>query len=81
MGRIPLMDFKKATDEFAECGIGLAVIAKALGASYSSVKQARLNPRSPHYRTPPQGWQPKLRGLAEERGGRLQKLAEELDDA
>ena len=73
------MNFKRATDEFASCGVGLTAIAGALGASYSAVKQARLNPGSRHYRTPPPDWQPKLRKLAEERGGRLVKLAEELE--
>ncbi len=73
------MDFKKTTDEFASCGVGLGDIAAALGASYSAVKQARLDPDSPHYRTPPPGWQPKLKKLAAGRGGRLAKLAEELE--
>ncbi len=73
------MGFKKATDEFVNCGVGLADVASALGASYSAVKQARLDPNSRHYRTPPPDWQPKLRKLAEDRGGRLVKLAEELE--
>ena len=73
------MDFKTVTDEFGECGVGLATIATALGASYSAVKQARLDPASGHYRTPPPGWRPKLKKLAENQGGRLLKLAEELE--
>ena len=73
------MDFKRATDEFASCGVGLVDIAGALGAPYSAVKHARLDPGSRHYRTPPPDWQPRLRKLAEERGGRLLKLAEELE--
>ena len=73
------VDFKNVTDVFGECGVALADIATALGASYSAVKQARLDPTSRHYRTPPPGWRPKLKELAASRGGRLLELAEELE--
>ncbi len=73
------MTFREATDRLAERGVGLAAVADALGVSYATVKQARLDASSPSYRKPPEGWEPVLAALARKRGGELLKLAERLE--
>ena len=46
-----------------------------------SIRQARLDPSNPGYRTPPTGWETRLAPVAHTRGGELVKLAEELAGA
>jgi len=50
-----------------------------LGVSFYSIAQALLPADSPGNRTPPPGWRAGLAKLARKRGGRLTKLAEELE--
>jgi hypothetical protein len=58
-----------------------AEIADAAGISLQSIRQARLDPASPSYRSPPPGWQRILARLAKERGKELAALAAELERA
>jgi hypothetical protein len=44
------------TDLIAGC-FSHAEIADAAGVSLQSIRQARLDPSSPSYRSPPPGWQ------------------------
>ncbi len=74
------MSFKQITDRLLDSGISLREFANALGVSYSSVKQARLNPPSPSYRKPPANWRAVLAKLVRERGGELDGLADELEE-
>ena len=73
------VDFKEATDRAGQLGLTQAEIAEVLGIAHSTVRASRLDPSSPNYRKPPDGWKPKLMKAALERGGELAKLAEELE--
>ena len=75
------MDFMAVTDRMGALGVTQAEMAEALGVAASTVRAARLDPASSNYRHPPDRWRPKLLRLARERGGALQGLAEELEDA
>jgi hypothetical protein len=74
------MDFDKATDELMG-GLTRATIAKGLGCSLSSVRQAKLGKGNAGRRSPPQGWEAKLAGLAEKEGTRLLRVAKALEKA
>ncbi len=71
------------TRSFKEAGdllcLSIQELAAALDASPQSVKQARLDPEKDGYRTPPAEWEKVLAKLARERGGELERLAEELE--
>lgn len=54
-------------------------IAEALGVAPSTVRASRLDPSSPNYRKPPDGWRKKLSKAARRRGGELASFAEELE--
>jgi hypothetical protein len=56
-----------------------ADIAAAAGVSVQSVRQARLNPNNPNFRSPPSGWRKILAQLAREREAEFHDLAEELE--
>lgn len=71
------MDFKKATDELM-AGLTRAQIAKGLGCSLSSVRQAKLGEDNAAYRSPPDGWQSKAAAMADREANRLQRLAKAL---
>ena len=71
------MDFKKATDELLAT-FSHEELAAALGVSVPTVRQARLDPSAKARRSPPEGWQRKVRRLAEQRAERLQRLAQRL---
>ena len=72
------MDFKAATDRMIPA-ITLADLSAEMGMSVAAVRQARLDPTGPSYRTPPVGWQKAIAKLCRKRGGELVKLAEELE--
>jgi hypothetical protein len=71
------MDFKTATDRVAGC-ITHAEIAEACGVSIQSIRQARMDPSSPSYRTPPAGWEGVLARLVAGRARELQLFAAQL---
>ena len=71
------MDFKTATDRVSGC-ISHAEIAEATGVSIQSIRQARLEPGTSSYRSPPPGWQAILARLVRARGAELIAFAEEL---
>ena len=72
------MDFRKATDALVDC-CRLHDVAAALGCSYSTVTQARMDMENPAFRTPPVGWKKALAKLARRRAKELERLAEELE--
>lgn len=72
------MDFKTATDRLTAC-LGHSDIADAAGVSVQSIRQARLDPNSLSYRSPPVGWQKMVARLAREQSRVLKALAEELE--
>jgi hypothetical protein len=71
------MDFKDATGELMK-GLTRADLAKALGRSEASIRQARLPADNAAVRTAPQGWQGPLADLAEREANRLLRLAKAL---
>jgi len=72
------MTFKEATDRLAGC-ITHAEIARAARVSVQLVRQARLDPTNPSYRSPPVGWPMILAKLARERSAQLKALASEIE--
>jgi hypothetical protein len=71
------MTFNKATDRLFS-RIDHKDLAKALGVSVASIRQARLSPDALAHRSPPPDWEKALLRLAEERVGHFRKLVEEL---
>jgi len=71
------MNFRQATDELIS-GVTLEDLAKGLGVSVQTVRQARAAEGSTAYRRPPEGWEPALSQLARKRAARLQKLAKAM---
>jgi hypothetical protein len=72
------MDFAEATDKLIK-GVSLADFARELGASYGLVRQARMDPNSPSYRRPPEGWEAAVAKLAGERATELLQLKKHLE--
>lgn len=71
------MDFKEATDSLFN-RIDHEALAKALGVSVASIRQARLRSGAGAYRNPPNGWQAGVVKLARECAQHYQRLAEVL---
>ena len=71
------MNFKQATDRLFS-RIDHEDLAKALGVSVASIRQARLRPDALAHRAPPPDWENALLRLAEERVGHFRKLVEEI---
>lgn len=71
------MDFKAASDELTRC-VTLADIAEGAGMAEVTIRQARLDPTSKSFRSPPSNWPAVVAELAEKRAQELQELAERL---
>jgi len=71
------MDFRKATDELCAPS-NHQHIAKALGVSVQSIRQARLKDETKGYRQPPDKWKSALAALAEKRVAEYRQLIETL---
>ena len=69
--------FADATDILVG-GVNHETIAEAAGVSVQSIRQARLDPKNPNYRSPPRGWQDSLARLALARSDELKALAKDL---
>ncbi len=69
------MSFKEATDILFEHA-DHAELAKALGVSVASVRQARLNPDAKAHRAPPKEWSYAVIRLAEQQIMRSRSLIE-----
>jgi hypothetical protein len=74
------MTFKNATDRLFS-RIDHKDLAKALGVSIASIRQARLRPDAKAHRSPPPDWESALLRLAEERALHFRKLIEEIRGA
>lgn len=72
------MDFKKATNLLFS-GPQHAELAKALGVSVASIRQARLPADAKAYRAPPKGWERGVRELAKAHVTQYQKLIDQLE--
>jgi hypothetical protein len=71
------MTFKKATDRLFS-RVDHEDLAKALGVSIASIRQARLTRNALARRSPPQDWENAVLRLAEERVRHFGKLIEEI---
>jgi hypothetical protein len=71
------MDFREATENLC-AGLSHEDLAKALGVSIATVRQARLRPAAKAHRSPPDDWQSAVIRLAEERLFRYRELIERL---
>lgn len=73
------MDFKKATDElFSQ--IDHDDLAKALGVSVATIRQARLGELAKAHRSPPRGWEQAVLKLAEKQLAQYQTLIRNLEN-
>jgi hypothetical protein len=70
-------DFRKATDELFAV-ISHDELAKTLGCSVATIRQARLDESAKAHRNPPEGWQKAVAKMAEGRSGALARLATRL---
>lgn len=71
------MDFKKATETLC-AGVSHEELAKALGVSVSTVRQARLDPKARAHRSPPKDWRYTVIRLAESQIMRCRHLIESV---
>ena len=71
------MKFREATDTLC-ASLNHEDVAKALGVSVQTVRQARLKEDSNGFRAPPRNWERAIIRLAEARVLHYRKLIEEL---
>jgi hypothetical protein len=69
------MDFREATDGLFD-RVDHADLAKALGISVASIRQARLRPEASAHRAPPPAWREAVIRMAEERVRHYLRLIE-----
>jgi hypothetical protein len=72
------MNFKEATDRLAQRATH-EQLAKILGVSLASIRQARLSEHAAAFRAPPPDWRQAVATLARRQGAELQALADELE--
>jgi transposase len=73
------MNFREATESLC-AGISHEELAKALGVSIATVRQARLRPDAKAHRSPPDNWREGVRRLAEQRASQYLRLMSQLND-
>lgn len=74
------MTFRRATDALFS-SVKHADLAKALGVSVASIRQARLSSAAAAHRAPPDDWRNAVIRLAESRVGFYRQLIEQLREA
>ena len=74
------MNFNAATDRLFS-RIDHEDLAKALGVSVASIRQARLKPEARAHRSPPADWESTVIRLAEERVWHFRNLVEQVRGA
>jgi hypothetical protein len=72
------MDFREATDQLCTA-ITHEDVARSLGVSVQSIRQARMNGNSTGQRKPPDNWEDALVTLARNRIGYLERLIVQLE--
>ena len=73
------MNFREATESLC-ASISHEELAKALGVSVATVRQARLRSEAKAHRSPPDHWRTAVRDLAEQRLSQYQRLVDSLID-
>jgi hypothetical protein len=71
------MNFKEATDGLFD-RISHEELARALGISVASIRQARLSPTANAYRKPPKEWESAVIRLAEKRVFHYRRLIDRV---
>jgi transposase len=71
------MDFREATEDLCN-GVSHEELAKALGVSIATVRQARLRPGAKAHRSPPGHWKAAVIRLAEQQIMRHRQLIESV---
>jgi hypothetical protein len=71
------MDFRQATDGLC-AKLDHDDVARALGVSLQTIRQARLQRGNGAHRSPPPGWREAVIRLAEEKAGHYRRLIEQL---
>jgi hypothetical protein len=71
------MNFRQATDELI-ASVTLEDLAHALGVSVQAVRQARAAEGSTSNRPPPEGWEPAVAKIAEQRARALLSMSKSL---
>jgi hypothetical protein len=71
------MDFKEATDDLCDT-VSHEELAKALGVSVATVRQARLQASAKAHRSPPENWKEAVARLADQQIERYRRLLREL---
>jgi hypothetical protein len=77
VNRSAYMDFREATESLC-AGVSHEELAKALGVSIASIRQARLDPAAKAHRSPPPNWREAAIQLAEKRVADYQRLLDDL---
>jgi DNA-binding transcriptional MerR regulator len=72
------MNFREATDNLFS-RISHQDLARALGVSIASIRQARLNQRAGAHRAPPPNWKDAIARIAEKRIAHYRKLIAQLN--
>jgi transposase len=72
------MTFRKATDDLL-AGISHEELAKALGVSVATVRQARLADDAKAHRSPPASWGAPVLRLAKQRADHFKRLVARLE--
>jgi hypothetical protein len=70
------MTFGKAMDLLC---LSAGEVADLFGVAPQTVRQMRLEPGTPAFRTPPDGWRSEFAQIARQRGAELERLARELE--
>jgi hypothetical protein len=71
------MDFRKATDDLFD-RVDHSELARALGVSISTIRQARLDTTANAHRSPPSDWRAAVVRLAKERVEHYERLIAEI---
>jgi hypothetical protein len=79
VNRTAYMDFREATENLCT-GVSHEDLAKALGVSVATVRQARLRPDAKAHRSPPGNWMSAVIRLAEERLSQYRDLIDRLKE-
>ena len=72
-----VMNFRKATDDLL-AGVSHEELAKALGVSVATVRQARLANDAKAHRSPPEGWESVILRMAKQRADHYKRLVARL---
>lgn len=73
------MTFREAMQELVK-RVTQQDVAREMGVSFYTIRQATYLADASAYRTPPKGWEAVVARLARERAGELLRLADELEE-